>query len=75
MNRRQFLLSAGAGAATLRAGFPEPSAIGANTAIDGYGLFDAIALIRNLGFPTIEIHPMACPNRPRAATRDSSSTG
>jgi len=32
-----------------------PYVVGANTAITGYGLFQAISLLRELGFPTIEV--------------------
>jgi sugar phosphate isomerase/epimerase len=62
-NRREFLRDTlfAAGAITadsLRAqGFPSWT-LGANTAVTGYGLFEAIALIRGLGFETIEIQPM-----------------
>lgn len=38
-----------------------PGVLGANTAISGYELFQAIDLIRELGFETIEIHPMGVP--------------
>jgi len=62
LNRRSFLL---AGAAMVlpwpRSGFPRPSCIGANTAIDGYGLFESIALLHKLGFAVIEIPPMGVP--------------
>lgn len=37
------------------------SMIGANTAILGAGLFEAIGLLRELGFGTIEIHPFGEP--------------
>ena len=57
---RRTLLAAAA-ASALRAGFPGRSAIGANTAIDGYGIFDAIALLHKIGFPAIEIHTMGVP--------------
>lgn len=40
-----------------------PEALGANTAITGYGLIQAIDLIRELGFPSVEIHPMGKPER------------
>ncbi|MEZ5391444.1 MAG: sugar phosphate isomerase/epimerase family protein [Bryobacterales bacterium] len=36
----------------------DASALGANTAITGYDFFQAVELIRKLGFPAIEIHPM-----------------
>ena len=35
--------------------------LGANTAIQGYGLMQAIDTLRELGFTTIEIHPMGVP--------------
>jgi len=35
--------------------------LGANTAIQGYGLFQAIELIRRLDLPVIEIHPKGRP--------------
>ncbi len=63
MNRRIFTLSLAAGATSwLRAGFPELTAIGANTAVPGYSMFDAIALVRDLGFQAIEIHAMGVPD-------------
>lgn len=52
--RRSFLRAAFA--ASLDAG-----AVGANTAITGYGLYQAIDVLRELGFPAIEIHPMGRP--------------
>ncbi len=39
--------------------------LGANTAIEGYGLIPAIHTLRELGFTAIEIHPMGVPE-PRA---------
>jgi len=39
--------------------------LGANTAIEGYGLIQAIGTLRELGFSAIEIHPMGVPE-PRA---------
>ncbi len=60
-NRRALLLSMAGAALRLDAGFPDASAVGANTAITGYGLFDAIALLHKLGFPSIEIHTMGEP--------------
>src|SRR5262245_18221407 len=62
-NRRQFLRQALFAAGTIAAGplraqgFPS-WILGANTAVTGYGLFEAIELIRELGFETIEIQPM-----------------
>ncbi|MBM3753853.1 MAG: sugar phosphate isomerase/epimerase [Acidobacteria bacterium] len=35
--------------------------LGCNTAVQGYGLFAAIELLRRLEFPVIEIHPMGKP--------------
>lgn len=35
--------------------------VGANTAIQGYGLYQAIDLVRSLEFPVIEVHPMGRP--------------
>lgn len=45
----------------LRAGALSPTMLGANTAITGYGLVEAIDKLRELGFPVIEIHPMGTP--------------
>lgn len=61
--RREFLkkalIAAGAMAAGPLRGQAFPSWIlGANTAVSGSGLFEAIDLIRKLGFATIEIQPM-----------------
>ena len=53
VNRRTFLSSL-ACLIPARAAFV-PHVVGANTAITGYGLFESIALIRKLGFPTIEV--------------------
>lgn len=39
----------------------DPSIVGANTAIAGYGLGQAVDALRVLNFPTIEIHPMGVP--------------
>src|SRR5262245_39043986 len=39
--------------------------LGANTAIEGYGLIQAIDTLRELAFTAIEIHPMGVPE-PRA---------
>lgn len=56
MTRRLFL----AGAAALRAaGSRWP--IGANTAIQGYSLYQAFDLLKQLEFDVIEIHPMGRP--------------
>lgn len=59
MRRREFLLSAAA--STLRAAAFGREVIGANTAMAGYSLTDAIAAIRRIGLPAIEIHPMGVP--------------
>lgn len=40
---------------------PKQWTLGANTAVEGYSLTDAIRLIRETGFPAIEIHPMGRP--------------
>lgn len=60
MRRRRFLqLSFAALAASAARGARlDASALGANTAVTGYGFFDAVDLIRRLGFPIIEIHTM-----------------
>jgi sugar phosphate isomerase/epimerase len=60
MKRRTFLgalPAAGLRAAAAR----RPWAIGANTAITGWGLLEAIELLRRIGFAAIEIHPMGAP--------------
>ncbi len=49
-----------AGAAEGHARFG-PDAVGANTAVSGFGLFDAIALLRRVGFETVEFHAMGRP--------------
>jgi sugar phosphate isomerase/epimerase len=59
MRRRDFLLALAASAAA-QAGVDRES-IGANTAMRGYGLFDAVDALRRLGFATIEIQPMGVP--------------
>jgi len=35
--------------------------LGSNTAVRGYGLYEAIGLVQRLKFPVIEIHPMGRP--------------
>jgi sugar phosphate isomerase/epimerase len=61
MRRRTFLGSL-AGAAGVPAAAADRSwPIGANTAITGWGLLEAIGLLRGIGFDTIEIHPMGTP--------------
>lgn len=57
MTRRLFLSAAGVSAAAT----PQRWPLGANTAVQGYSLYDAIALIRKLHFEVIEIHPMGRP--------------
>ena len=60
MSRRVFLgsvLGSLAGS-PLRSAQLDASALGANTAVTGYDFFQAAELVRTLGFPTIEIHPM-----------------
>ena len=59
MKRRHFLL--GSLASALRASGFGKEVLGANTAMAGYGLFQAIEAIRRMGFQTIEIHPMGAP--------------
>ena len=64
MKRRDFLAwSAIATASGMRntvASFspPDLSIVGANTALSGYGLYEAIETLGELGFHTIELHPM-----------------
>ena len=60
MTRRQTLaaLLGACLAPRLRADGVNASTLGANTAITGYDLFQAVELVRKLGFPAIEIHPM-----------------
>ena len=53
MTRRLFL--------ALAAAYRKQWPIGANTAVQGYSLSQAIQLIRQLHFPVIEIHPMGRP--------------
>lgn len=53
MTRRLFL--------ALAAAYRKQWPIGANTAIQGYSLSQAIALLKQLQFPVIEIHPMGRP--------------
>ena len=67
LTRRMFArhcLQAGAflslSAAGLSAKF-SASQVGANTAIDGLGLFEAIAVLKRLGFNALEFHPMGTP--------------
>jgi hypothetical protein len=58
LSRRSFL----SGAAATAWGAPSPWLLGANTAVQGYGLYQAIDLIRQLDFPVIENHPMGRPD-------------
>ena len=67
MHRRDFLafslaglVSGGCRSPGSRAAWTRPL-IGANTAVSGYGLDQAIRLLAMLGFPAIEIHPMGVP--------------
>ena len=61
MHRRRFLqISLGAAAVKAKAqqrGL-DPAIIGANPYFPGYGLFRSIGILRDLGFQTIELHPM-----------------
>ncbi|MCA2971534.1 MAG: sugar phosphate isomerase/epimerase [Acidobacteriaceae bacterium] len=59
LSRRSFLSGA---AATAAWAAPSPWLLGANTAVQGYGLYPAIELVRQLEFPVIEIHPMGRPD-------------
>lgn len=67
MNRREFLARAGMAMAAAipndgaRAATLDPSCIGANTALPGFGLLEAIQALRDLAFPAIEIHPFGSP--------------
>jgi len=64
-NRRSFLMGVAGStlaARCLAAGRAMPMTLGANTAVTGYGLIEAIELIRRLEFPAIEIQPMGSPN-------------
>ncbi|HZT30183.1 MAG TPA: sugar phosphate isomerase/epimerase family protein [Bryobacteraceae bacterium] len=62
LTRRALLAGAAAYAASgLRGASAGRISLGANTAIAGYGLFEAISLLRDLGFPVIEIHAMGVP--------------
>lgn len=67
-NRRDFLTAAVsllglASSAEAKHSFV-PNLIGANTAISGYGLFDAIRLLKKLGFRTIEIQNLVGSPKP-----------
>jgi sugar phosphate isomerase/epimerase len=53
VKRRLFLGTMAAGAVPRKRWL-----LGANTAVQGYGLYEAIDLLRRLEFPVIEIHPM-----------------
>lgn len=59
MRRRDCLI--GSFALALRAAGPGKDSIGANTAMAGYGLYQAIDALRRGGFATIEIHTMGAP--------------
>lgn len=67
MNRRQFLKGT---AVAMVAAFQndrlhpatlDRSCVGANTAMPGFGLLDAISMLREIGFAAIEIHPFGTP--------------
>lgn len=60
MNRRSILQALAA--LPLPAFFVRPSQLGANTAIKGLGLLEALALLRRLEFPIVEIHAMGNPD-------------
>ncbi len=59
-SRRRFVAGLFGGLAGTRLGAAgiDASVLGANTAVTGYDFFEAVELIRETGFPTIEIHPM-----------------
>ncbi len=59
--RRELLALLGWLPADAKNASPDASALGANTAIAGYGLIQSIRLLREIGFPVIEIHPMGVP--------------
>jgi sugar phosphate isomerase/epimerase len=61
MNRRQFVGAFAAGSFARAAAALGPQAIGACTAITGYSLDESIELLRVIGLPVIEIHPMGVP--------------
>lgn len=60
LTRRKAIAAAGASACSWLGAFAGPAeiSVGANTAITGYDFFEAVALLRRLGFPVIEIHAM-----------------
>jgi sugar phosphate isomerase/epimerase len=59
LSRREFLL--GSFAAALRGAAIDKNIVGANTAMDGYGLFAALEALARLKFKVVEIHPMGIP--------------
>ena len=61
MQRRTFLRTLAAALPAAARARVKPSQIGANTAIKGYSFFDAVDLLKRIGFPIIEIHPMGKP--------------
>ena len=69
-NRRSFLAASAAlltNPTSSSADFEFPQhVIGANTAISGYGLFEAIDLLRKLGFRTIEVQNLVGEPQPTA---------
>ena len=66
MNRRQFLKGMAFAAAAIpvapsHSATVDRSRIGANTALPGYGLLEAMGALRKLGFEAIEMHPFGTP--------------
>ena len=66
-NRRDFLQTGLAGLWTLSGRSPasarglDPAVIGANPYFPGYDLYRSIRIMRDIGFQTIEMHPMGSP--------------
>jgi sugar phosphate isomerase/epimerase len=67
INRREFLARTVISALALsraslgRAAVLDASVLGANTAMPGFGLLEAVEAVRALGFPAVEIHPFGAP--------------
>ncbi len=61
MQRRTFLQSLAAVLPAAATAKVKAAQIGANTAIRGYSFAEAIALLKRIGFPIMEIHPMGKP--------------
>jgi sugar phosphate isomerase/epimerase len=61
MHRRTFLQTLAASLPAAAAAKVKASQIGANTAIKGYSFVQAVDLLKKIGFPIIEIHPMGKP--------------